>query len=570
MKLSRRMQAALCVAATAFALAVPAGDAAAAGPPGVTPATVFLDLDRGGSATTLKTVTTPAILPKPDVVFVVDTTGSMGAAIQAVIERSTTILDTIAGDQQIARFAVVGYQDFSSSRDPAAFRVIQPFTADREVAKQGLGRLTAVPGVGGSDSAEDGIYALFQVASGVVPFRDDSSRIVVWIGDAPSHNPSGPLPTGPPSDRHSLNETITALTGASIRVIAISLRLPATPPSPGTPGLDAVPDVSEIRAGEQATAITTATNGKLVETTDPATISDQIVDGLQNLDVTVTPVVGACDPDLTVTLSPSSIKVSSGGDARFDETVTVSPSAVPGSTLNCSVDYLLDGRSAGLTTSIVEQVPKAAAAVGSSPSGSVPAGGIVSDSATVAGFAPTGTVTFELFPPSAPGCETPVATRTVPLGSSAVSSGDIPVGGAGTYNWVVTYSGDDHNRAAVSACGSGQVVVVKATPTMATVPSGRAPAGGAINDRAAVSPGFVPTGTVTFQAFAPADTTCQAPPVATRVGTLSGGTASSGSIRAPVAGTYRWIATYDGDGNNKTVLSPCGSEQVIIVPHPPG
>jgi von Willebrand factor type A domain len=552
MKLSRRMQAALCVAATAFALAVPAGDAAAAGPPGVTPATVFLDLDRGGSATTPKTVTTPEILPKPDVVFVIDTTASMQNAIDNAAKDSNTILGQIAEKQPEAEFAVVEYRDLAADSttvdDGVPFRVVQNRTRDQAAIGAALGELEAK---GGVDAPEDGTNALFQVATGAVSFRPDSSRIVIWIGDNPSHRESG---------GHTVPQVIAALRAAAIKVIAVSVGnlagLNGSAPLDGDAG--------------QAMDITTATNGTLFDKVAPATVSDAILAGLRNLMVTVTPVLGACHPDLTVTLAPTSQTVTSGEDARFDETVTVSPNAVPGLTLTCSVEYLLDGRSAGLTTSIVEQVPKAVAAVGTAPSGSVPAGGIVSDMATVAGFAPTGTVAFELFPPSDAGCETPVATRTVLLASSAVSSGDIPAGGAGTYNWVVTYSGDDHNRAAVSACGSGRVVVVKATPTMATVPAGRAPAGGAINDRATVSPGFVPTGTVTFQAFAPTDTTCQAPPVATRVGTLSGGTASSGSIRAPVAGTYRWIATYDGDGNNKTVLSPCGSEQVIIVPHLPG
>jgi hypothetical protein len=549
-KLSRRVQAALCAAAIGSTMALTPGPAAAA--PGVTPAEVILDLAPGQSTVIAKTVSTPAVPPKADIVFLVDTTGSMDvpvppstvAPISDLKQNVPTILRDIAASQPDAQFAVVGYGDLDDPGDPTTdppippsipFQVVQDLTSDRAAVTAGLNRLAAV---GGDDEDEDGINALVRVSTGDVSFRPGGTRIVVLIGDAASHDPSG---------GHTLGNAISALQAASIRVIALKIG-----------NLD--------RLG-QASAITKATNGELLTGVDPAEVTPVIRQALQSLPVTVTSTLSGCDPNLRVTLTTANPTVTSGGVVGFTETVTVSPDAVPGSTLTCTVQFLLNGTAApGFTESIVERVPKATPAVASVPSGSVPAGGTVSDSATVTGgFAPTGQVKFLLFGPGDPGCTTPVAARIVPLAGGTASSGDVPVGGAGTYNWLVSYSGDASNNGVVAPCGSEQVVVVKASPTIATLPSGRVPAGGTISDLATVAGGFVPTGTVTFQPFAPTDTTCQTP-VTTRTGTLSGGTASSGGIRVGLAGTYRWIAVYTGDANNNPVTSPCGADQVIVIP----
>jgi hypothetical protein len=99
-------------------------------------------------------------------------------------------------------------------------------------------------------------------------------------------------------------------------------------------------------------------------------------------------------------------------------------------------------------------------AISTTPSGSVPVGGNISDSATVIGGAsPTGKVVFELFGPGDSSCSTPIATSEGTLTDGSASSGDVVAKTAGTYNWVATYSGDANNSRAVSHCGSEQVQV---------------------------------------------------------------------------------------------------------------
>ncbi|MEW1837212.1 vWA domain-containing protein [Nonomuraea angiospora] len=424
--MARRLRAAVCVVVAGAMLVAGAGTASAA--PGVTPADVTLDLDLGESTTIAKTVSTPAIPPKPDIAFLIDTTGSMGGVISNVQTNANTILSNLASAQPDAQFAVAEYRDVSA--DATSFRVAQNLTANQTDVTNGLNSLVAS---GGGDFPEDGINGLFQVASGAVQFRPNSSRVVLLIGDAPSHDPS---------NGHTLANTISALQAAGITTLAFDLF-----------GLDST---------GQATAITNATGGRLFSGINPSEVSDTILAALRNLPVTVTHQTRECDPNLSVSLTPDSRTVTSGDDATFTETVSVGAGAVPGSTITCKVDFLLNGvLSPGFTETITEHVPKATPSIATTPSGSVPAGGNVSDTATLSGgYHPTGTVKFELFGPGDTGCETPIAARTGTVsGSGTAASGNVTIGAAGTYRWSATYSGDAHNNSVTSPCSAEEVTV---------------------------------------------------------------------------------------------------------------
>ncbi len=105
-------------------------------------------------------------------------------------------------------------------------------------------------------------------------------------------------------------------------------------------------------------------------------------------------------------------------------------------------------------------------ALTTTPSGSVPVGGSISDSATVIGGAsPTGTVDFTLYGPGDPNCMTPLTTLTGTLVAGTAGSGDVTATTAGEYNWVAVYSGDGANAPATSPCGSEKVVVTAQTLT---------------------------------------------------------------------------------------------------------
>ena len=316
----------LCLIAGTALLALGVGQALAAS--GVDPATYSNTLTHGQSVTITKTVHTPTIPPNPDIAFVSDTTGSMGPAIANVKTNATTIMNDVNSAQPpgaTAEFAAANYKDGDPaynggvcSLDPYAFQLNQNLTTNLGDVQTGINTWSAS---GGCDTPESAINALYQIATGAVSFRAGSTRVVVWFGDATSHDPS----LG-----HTLTDAINALVAAHITVIAIPVN-------------DSQPDGGLDGSG-QATAIAAATGGQVLPGANPADVSTAILAGLHNLPVTVTP-VPTCDSGLSATYDAPSKTVTSGSDVTFQETLTVAPNAPQGGVLHCSVDFLLNGNS---------------------------------------------------------------------------------------------------------------------------------------------------------------------------------------------------------------------------------
>ncbi|WP_026467780.1 Calx-beta domain-containing protein [Amycolatopsis alba] len=301
----------LIVVMTAVAAMLASTAVAAAAPPGVDPATVDLTLTAGQSTNITKNVTTSAVPPNPDLVLLADTTGSMGGPIGNVRSNANAITGDVLAAQPTAQFGVAEYKDFT---DSVPFKVNQGITGDPAAVQSGINQWLAS---GGGDTPEANLNALYQLATGAVDFRPDGTRIIAWFGDAPSHDPSG---------GHDLAQTIAALQAAKIRVVAIN--------------------VGALDSTGQATAITSATGGVLLNNVPAGQVSQAILDGIKSIEVTVTPKVTSCDPQLTVTNDPGSIKVTSGDVASFTETIKASAGAAPG-TYHCVVDYQVDGVSRG-------------------------------------------------------------------------------------------------------------------------------------------------------------------------------------------------------------------------------
>jgi hypothetical protein len=182
-----------------------------------------------------------------------------------------------------------------------------------------------------------------------------------------------------------------------------------------------------------------------------------------------------------------------------------------------------------------------------SASGSVPIGGSISDTATLAGGVhPTGTITFTLFGPNDASCiGAPVFTSTKAVIGNGVYPSDLfTPAEAGLYNWIAIYSGDSTNVGVTSPCGAANesVTVTKAasTTTLSSSPNpsvfGRAVAFIAT----VVTPGgpSLSTGTVTFNDGA----------FVLGVLKVSGGQARL-SLTSLSAGTHVITASYSGDTN---------------------
>ena len=201
------------------------------------------------------------------------------------------------------------------------------------------------------------------------------------------------------------------------------------------------------------------------------------------------------------------------------------------------------------------------------------------DSATLTGsYHATGTITFDLYGPDG---VTIVYTDTTPVNGDGTyittfapptpPPPGFPI--TGTYNWVVSYSGDANNNGVASSFGNESGQVHAANPSLGTDPSpgsvtlsnGSPPI---LTDTATLSGGFEETGTITFDLYAPGGVA----PVDTEIVTVSG----NGTYTTPtgytlpttgtVTGTYQWVATYSGDGNNNGVASANGDEPVVVAP----
>jgi hypothetical protein len=304
----------MAAAVSAAALAASGGAAFAEG---VSP-NVAQAANPGAVIHVTKTVSTPPIPPKPDIVLLADKSGSMGGELANVKANFASIVSQVQAVQPDAQFAVAAYCD---TGDPVA----PPFQLFTDLTANASALTTAINSVNlcdGGDIPEAQLDALWQIGSGgdAVSFRPDSSRIVVWYGDNPGHDPS----LG-----HTEADATQSLLDVDAKVLAISTGA-----------------ANNLDGTGQATRITNATGGDLLSGVAVGDVSSAILAGLQNLDVTV---AGApsCDPGLSIGLSPASQTVQSGSDAVFDESITVAADAAQGATLHCTTPFTLNGADAG-------------------------------------------------------------------------------------------------------------------------------------------------------------------------------------------------------------------------------
>jgi len=105
------------------------------------------------------------------------------------------------------------------------------------------------------------------------------------------------------------------------------------------------------------------------------------------------------------------------------------------------------------------------------------------------------------------------------------------------------------------------------SPTVSTQASPSVPQGGTIFATSTLSGGTAPGGTITFNLFPPADTTCLGAPafITTKPVTGNASYQSAGFV-ANTPGTWRWTSQYDGDTNNSaTPRTPCAAPSAAVV-----
>src|SRR5207245_598310 len=198
----------------------------------------------------------------------------------------------------------------------------------------------------------------------------------------------------------------------------------------------------------------------------------------------------------------------------------------------------------------------------------VPAGTTVHDKATVSGSfgTPTGTVTFTFFTTSSTCTGTSVASGTVTLDASGVAHPSASQGplSAGSYSFIAHYNGDPNYTATDSPCEARKSTPLNPTHGSETYTASHAvvtsvPAGSTVHDKATVRGSFgTPTGTVTFTFFT-TSSTCTVTSVGSGPLTLAPFpyTTLFRSQGPLSAGSYSFIAHYNGDPNYTATDSPC-------------
>lgn len=167
-----------------------------------------------------------------DLVFAIDTTGSMSPYIQSVVTASSFIVDALDVARANYRVGVVDYKDsdFGCANYDAVIDL--PFSTSRTAIESALSGLVGKVG-GGCDIPED-VYSGIHLALHF-PWRKGVTKAVIFMGDAPGHDPephSGltlaaikaeafavdpaqvySILVGPDPDAHAFDKAVAAATG---------------------------------------------------------------------------------------------------------------------------------------------------------------------------------------------------------------------------------------------------------------------------------------------------------------------------------------------------------------------
>jgi Mg-chelatase subunit ChlD len=125
----------------------------------------------------------PNARPKIEVVFVLDTTGSMGGLIQAAKEKIWSIATNMAQAQHAPeiKMGLVAYRD----RGDAYVTQVVDLSADLDSM---YGQLMSFQAAGGGDGPESVNQALHDAVSKIAWSQDSSAyKVVFLVGDAPPH-----------------------------------------------------------------------------------------------------------------------------------------------------------------------------------------------------------------------------------------------------------------------------------------------------------------------------------------------------------------------------------------------
>ena len=317
----------------------------------IAPTTFTATIGVGGTAQVKKIVTVGQQSGVPvDILFLVDATGSMGPAIAAVRDGFASTVTAVNGFASNVQFGVANYLDsFTCPGDPYAFQLTQNLTSNTALVQAALNNVAQIPVNTpslGCDEPESGIFGL-QSAAASTSWRAGSKRIIVWVGDAPSHDPAGPSTEA---------TAIAALTLNNVEVIAASANSGF--------GLDApclsAPCAAAPKNSNLAVRVTAATGGVDLGQFSPAgiltAVENAIATALQSYS-SVCLSVPSLPAGVTVTITPPCItgSFSRATTSTFNFNVTFTGTA-PG-VYPFPINALIDGGIAATEQDIITVEP---------------------------------------------------------------------------------------------------------------------------------------------------------------------------------------------------------------------
>ena len=246
----------------------------------IDPASFTASLEVGESVTITKTVTvaestSTAIL---DVMFLIDTSGSMGAEIDAAKAAAADILTGLAGFGDVA--SGVGYYS-----EPGSEGVLHDLTTDITTGVADIGSIYLGLGGYGGDFPEEGIHAVEEAAEDA-SWRPGSTRLIIALGDA----------TFKESDGSTLAGAKSALDDSGATFI----------------GIDFGNMTQDSWGGISAAVLSDYTGGSIVESSGLSTedLVDDIMDGVtaalaEYVEVTVDD-LGTAAPGVSVSVACTS------------------------------------------------------------------------------------------------------------------------------------------------------------------------------------------------------------------------------------------------------------------------
>lgn len=260
---------------------------------------------------------------KEDIYLLTDATASMTEEIRTIQERFGSLIAARRNASVDVAFGVGFYRD---EEDETNFENVQPITNNTDVVTTAINSLVAE---GTTDGAEANLFALSQVATqDSIGWRDGSRKILVYMGDAPGHEPTCPK-GGSPITRDvvidQLNERGIAVVAtnfaASKRKGLNDVTYSSEGPNFGCP--------SRTKSGKgQANQITSETLGALEQASNPKTLIDVIRDTIGGLDQELDVTAMDCSDVVQISFSPQlPISIAAGETKTITEKATIMPSA---------------------------------------------------------------------------------------------------------------------------------------------------------------------------------------------------------------------------------------------------